>query len=260
MPRRVMTYVVLALVGLLALPAAALSASGGSGLDPSGGMGAPHNPGSPEVQSGNTPVTASSNGITLTTTASALLRNSLSFTGSAPAGAAGQPLVIERLGHETNWRWTPTAQATINSDGTFSTIWSTNHIGRFLIRAVVGGTSASAASASSAPTVATIVYRPSIATLYGPGFFGRKTACGPRLTRSTIGLANRTLKCGSLVAIYYRGRTLNVPVIDRGPYANGADWDLTTATGRALGIPGTAHIGAVSLPRAPASAPAAPSQ
>jgi len=255
MPRRVMTYVVLALAGLLALPAASLSASGGSGLDPSGGMGAPNNPGYPGVRSGNTPVTASSNGITLTTTASALLRTRLSFTGNAPAGAAGKPLVIERLGHETNWRWTPTVQATINHDGTFSTIWSTNHIGRFLIRAVVGGTSASAASASKTPTVATIVYRPSIATLYGPGFFGRKTACGSRLSRSTIGLANRTLKCGSLVAVYYRGRTLNVPVIDRGPYANGADWDLTTATGKALGIPGTVHIGAVSLPRAPVSAP-----
>jgi rare lipoprotein A (peptidoglycan hydrolase) len=50
------------------------------------------------------------------------------------------------------------------------------------------------------------------------------------------------------VAIYYRGRTLVVPVIDRGPYANGADWDLTMATGKALGIQGTAQIAAVSLP------------
>ena len=49
-------------------------------------------------------------------------------------------------------------------------------------------------------------------------------------------------------------------MIDRGPYANGADWDLTVATGKALGITGTAHIGAVSLPKAPASAPAAPAQ
>ena len=42
-----------------------------------------------------------------------------------------------------------------------------------------------------------------------------------------------------------------VPVIDRGPYANHADWDLTEATGRAMGINGTARIGAVSLPRSP---------
>ena len=86
------------------------------------------------------------------------------------------------------------------------------------------------------------------ATWYGPGFYGRRTACGETLRRGTIGLANRTLKCGESVAIYYQGRTLVVPVIDRGPYANGADWDLTVATGKALGIDGTAQIAAVSLP------------
>ena len=41
------------------------------------------------------------------------------------------------------------------------------------------------------------------------------------------------------------------PVIDRGPFANHADWDLTTATAVAMGIPGTETIGAVSLPSAP---------
>jgi rare lipoprotein A len=93
------------------------------------------------------------------------------------------------------------------------------------------------------------VYRPSLATQYGPGFYGQRTACGKKLARTTIGVANRRLKCGTPVAIYYRGRTMVVPVIDRGPFANGADWDLTEATGKALGIDGTAMIGAVSEPR-----------
>jgi rare lipoprotein A len=92
------------------------------------------------------------------------------------------------------------------------------------------------------------VYRPSGATLYGPGFYGHKTACGQTLRRRTLGLANRTLPCGTQVAIYYHGRTISVPVIDRGPYRTGYDWDLTMATARALGIPGTVTIGAVSLP------------
>jgi rare lipoprotein A (peptidoglycan hydrolase) len=41
-----------------------------------------------------------------------------------------------------------------------------------------------------------------------------------------------------------------VPVIDRGPYANHADWDLTAAAAKALGTysAGVATIGAVSLP------------
>ena len=52
------------------------------------------------------------------------------------------------------------------------------------------------------------------------------------------------------------GHTLEVPVIDRGPYANGADWDLTIATGKAIGITGTVKLGAVSLPTPPPSVPA----
>ena len=108
--------------------------------------------------------------------------------------------------------------------------------------------SASAQSAAVTPSLTTTVYRPSRATEYGPGFYGKRTACGQRLRRGTIGLANRTLKCGESVAIYYQGKTLVVPVIDRGPYANGADWDLTVATGKALGIDGTTQIAAVSLP------------
>jgi rare lipoprotein A (peptidoglycan hydrolase) len=131
-------------------------------------------------------------------------------------------------------------------------MWDTDHIGQFAIRAVVAPSAASPAlaqpaSATSALTVT--VYRPSLATQYGTGFYGQRTACGEKLTKTMIGLANRTLRCGESVALYFRGRTLVVPVIDRGPYANGADWDLTEATGRALGISGTAEIGAVSLPR-----------
>ena len=59
------------------------------------------------------------------------------------------------------------------------------------------------------------------------------------------------MPCGTQVALYYGGRTITVPVIDRGPYANHADWDLTEATAKLLSTKsaGVAHIGAVSLPR-----------
>jgi rare lipoprotein A len=93
------------------------------------------------------------------------------------------------------------------------------------------------------------VYRPSVSTTYGPGFYGSRTACGEILKRTTVGVANRSLPCGTSVAIYYDGRTMVVPVIDRGPYANRADWDLTEATARALGIGGTVTLGATSLPK-----------
>ena len=72
------------------------------------------------------------------------------------------------------------------------------------------------------------------ATWYGPGFFGNTTACGQKLTRTTFGVAHRTLPCGSKVVIGYGGRFVRTTVIDRGPYANGAKWDLTQATAQAL--------------------------
>jgi len=85
--------------------------------------------------------------------------------------------------------------------------------------------------------------RPSaIATWFGPGFYGRKTACGQTLTPSVVGVANRTLPCGTLVKVGYKGHTLTVPVLDRGPYSHHADWDLTAGAAQALGITETVRI------------------
>jgi peptidoglycan lytic transglycosylase len=84
-----------------------------------------------------------------------------------------------------------------------------------------------------------------LATWFGPGFYGQRTACGQTLTPAVVGVANRTLPCGTLVRLSFRGRKLTLPVIDRGPYApNGADWDLTTQAARALGMTDTARIAA----------------
>ena len=247
------------LAAALALPAAALASSGGGvGLGPGGSPVTTATGTSstgtttgavPSVQSGDVTVSTAGDGITLQTTASGILRRDLEFSGTAPASMSGQTIEIQRSGHQTHWHWANTVSATIASDGTFDADWQTNHIGQFAMRAVVSTTSTQAQNASMTPSLTTTVYRPSRATQYGPGFYGKRTACGQRLGRGTIGLANRTLRCGESVAIYYQGKTLVVPVIDRGPYANGADWDLTVATGKALGIKGTAQIDAVSLPQ-----------
>ncbi len=223
------------------------------------GQGAPRfgSGGSAQVKRGDVSVQASGNGITIATRASALLRKQMRFSGSVSSSFAGKIVEIERRGPQTGWRWVATTHGTVNPDGTFSAVWPVNHIGRFTIRAVVEPSLAAAsraalASAPASPTLTVTVYRPAIATQYGPGFYGSRTACGQILRRGTLGVANRTLKCGTPVSILWHGRTIIVPVIDRGPYANHADWDLTEATGRALGIAGTARIGAVSVPPGPA--------
>ncbi|HEY8765367.1 MAG TPA: septal ring lytic transglycosylase RlpA family protein [Solirubrobacteraceae bacterium] len=243
-------------VGLLVPSAAwaltgAQQTSGGGGLGGSGQSTPTPSSGTTTtgVQPGNATVQASGNGITVTTHASAMLRNQLSFSGHVASSAAGQIVEIERRGRQTGWTWRPTTHGSVGSGGSFSAVWPANHIGRFSIRAVVAPRAAAITRAAPAsPTLTVTVYRPAIATQYGPGFYGSRTACGQILRKGTLGVANRTLKCGTPVAILWHGRTIVVPVIDRGPYANHADWDLTEATGRALGLAGTATIGAVSVP------------
>ena len=169
--------------------------------------------------------------------------------------------MIERSGHQTNWAWAPTVQARIASDGSFSAVWKTNHIGKLLDprRALGSGQPSGAttsADSSDWPTVTVIVYRPSVASWYGDA--GSTTACGQVLHKNTLGVANKTLPCGTQVAFYYQGRTITVPVIDRGPYVKGRDWDLTQAAAKLLKIDGVATVGR-RLAAAP-SPPSAPSR
>lgn len=101
--------------------------------------------------------------------------------------------------------------------------------------AETGGVS-SAPAAAPTPGIA-------LATWFGPGFYGQQTACGQTLTPAVVGVANRTLPCGTLVKFSLRGHALVVPVIDRGPYAhNGAQWDLTSEAARQIGMADTSRI------------------
>jgi rare lipoprotein A (peptidoglycan hydrolase) len=133
--------------------------------------------------------------------------------------------------------------------------------------ASTGGASApSSATPSSASSAAV---RPTgIATWFGPGFYGHKTACGQTLTPTVVGVANRTLPCGTLIRVSYGGHAITVPVLDRGPYAHGADWDLTAGAAHALGVSETVRIHtrvvgsapntpSLGAPPEPAEAPAA---
>jgi hypothetical protein len=67
------------------------------------------------------------------------------------------------------------------------------------------------------------------ASFYGPGFYGRRTACGLALTTSLVGVAHRTLPCGTRITFKNprNGRIVTMPVVDRGPYVDGRTWDLT---------------------------------
>ena len=80
----------------------------------------------------------------------------------------------------------------------------------------------------------------SIASVYTD--YGLGVACGGVLHVAELGVANKTLPCGTMVTFVYGGRAIRVPVIDRGPYIAGRVWDLTGATAIALKFPGLGPI------------------
>ena len=65
------------------------------------------------------------------------------------------------------------------------------------------------------------------------------------MSHALLGVAHRTLPCGTPVALFFGGKTITVPVIDRGPFANGAHYDLTSAAAKAVGMTQTSTIGVV---------------
>jgi peptidoglycan lytic transglycosylase len=85
-------------------------------------------------------------------------------------------------------------------------------------------------------------YRWANASWYGPGLYGNRLGCGGRLEPGTLGVANKTLPCGSKVSLRHGRRTVRVRVIDRGPYVGGREFDLTEATARRLHFHGHGAI------------------
>ena len=74
-----------------------------------------------------------------------------------------------------------------------------------------------------------------LASWYGPGFYGNRTACGQTYTPEIVGVAHLSLPCGTLLTLTYGARSITVAVIDRGPYIVGRTLDLSNATKLALG-------------------------
>lgn len=93
----------------------------------------------------------------------------------------------------------------------------------------------------AARALARAPHRPALASWYGPGLYGRTTACGQTLTPGLYGVAHKGYACGTRVRVCAR-RCLTVHVVDRGPYVGGREFDLTAATARAVGFGGVGTI------------------
>jgi hypothetical protein len=131
-------------------------------------------------------------------------------------------------------------RTTTDRRGVFHARWGLHSTGIYEIRAY--GIHDRRVSGSASVTRHVTVYRPAAASYYGPGLYGGALACGGTLQPGTLGVAHKWLPCGTRVRLRYRGRSVTVPVIDRGPYVGGRDFDLTEATKERLGFPSTGIV------------------
>ena len=88
-----------------------------------------------------------------------------------------------------------------------------------------------------------------VASWYGPGFHGRKTANGERFNMNALTAAHRTLPLGTQVVVTNRsnGRSVVVRINDRGPYVGRRLIDLSKASAQAIGVSGLAKVSIARL-------------
>lgn len=153
-------------------------------------------------------------------------------------GHRGLVVALQALGRHG---WHTLARARTGSHGRFHLSYSPRRLGSAWVRLRFAGNAAERPSHRRLGKLN--VYRVAEASWYGGG---GSLACGGALTSSTMGVANKTLPCGTLVTLRYGDRTVRVPVVDRGPYVAGREFDLTEATKDALGFDGVGQVWSTS--------------
>jgi rare lipoprotein A len=92
--------------------------------------------------------------------------------------------------------------------------------------------------AAHAQRVQSVFVQHGIASWYGPGFHGRKTASGERFNQHELTAAHKRLPLGTKATVtnLTNGKRIEVEINDRGPYARGRILDLSRAAADRLGM------------------------
>ena len=177
----------------------------------------------PEATASGSPAT----GISLTGHRNVMAHHTVKFRGRVTPGG-NRTVIVRVAGHKLRTH--------TRANGTYKVRWHAAGSGTYRARAKV----ADSRVRSHGMTV--YAFRPAEASYYGPGLYGGGLACGGTLSPSKLGVANKTLPCGSKVTLRYHGKTVTVPAIDSGPFAGNREYDLTAATKAKLGFPSTGTV------------------
>jgi hypothetical protein len=142
----------------------------------------------------------------------------------------GLPGRTVQLDGRTGRGWHKLATARTTAGGRFDLRYVPGGLGaqRLRVRFLGDATNGPAEARSAMLTV----YRQSGASWYDDG---GGTACG---FHAAMGVAHKTLPCGTHVTFAYGGHQVTAVVDDRGPFVDGRDWDLNQNTAAALGFGG----------------------
>jgi rare lipoprotein A len=160
-----------------------------------------------------------------------------SVRGVLRPAVAGHRVAVER---QAGRGWRTLARATTTAGGRFTLRWRAGgpDSARLRIRVPAGD----GVKPARIRVGRINVFRRASVSWYGPGLYGNALGCGGRLSPSTLGVAHKTLPCGAKVTLRHRGRTVRVPVVDRGPYVGDREYDLTAATKERLGFGGVGSV------------------
>lgn len=98
------------------------------------------------------------------------------------------------------------------------------------------------------PSVSQPALQAGMASWYGPGFHGRRTASGERFNQHALTAAHPKLPFGTRIRVVNErtGRSVVVRINDRGPFAHGRIIDLSRGSAQALGMLSTGRVKLVS--------------
>jgi rare lipoprotein A len=116
------------------------------------------------------------------------------------------------------------------------------------LRRLLGGAPPLETIAGRPQAVAVVSSSSGIASWYGPGFHGRRSASGEIFNQHALTAAHRSLPFGARVRVtnLNTGQQVVVRINDRGPYTGGRVIDLSAAAARQIGLMGSG-VGPVQL-------------
>ena len=154
--------------------------------------------------------------------------------GRVRPARAGRLVVLQRRAHG---QWQTLARTRTHAGGRYTFAYRVHAAFSAPLRVRAAGSPALAGGHHGAGRMN--AFRPALASWYSGG---QALACGGSMTAGMMGVANKSLPCGTMVTIRYHGRQVRVPVVDRGPYSGNREFDLGPGVRSALGFDGVGTV------------------